>query len=187
MWILGNRCCSSSGPGLRPVAELGNLWPGQAVSISGPYRTMTRPRVLRRVPVLDPGHPQRRERAGDGPELPLLAFHAQLGLTLTIILQLVILWVAIGCALLQADRTQRIMNIAFIVYGVLTAVILIVGVSVAIGHGGSATPFQPWRRTIPNFATGGFLFGTVLLYLVGVEPPFNMGGEFLSVGGAPPG
>jgi amino acid transporter len=34
---------------------------------------------------------------------------------------------------------------------------------------------------IPNFAGAGFLYGTVLLYLVGVETPFNMGAEFLSV------
>ena len=34
---------------------------------------------------------------------------------------------------------------------------------------------------VPDFAAAGFLYGTVLLYLVGVETPFNMGAEFLSV------
>ena len=34
---------------------------------------------------------------------------------------------------------------------------------------------------MPNFVGAGFLYGTVLLYLVGVETPFNMGAEFLSV------
>ena len=44
-----------------------------------------------------------------------------------------------------------------------------------------ATPFDPHDALMPDFAVGGFLFGTVLLYLVGVETPFNMGAEFLSV------
>ena len=34
---------------------------------------------------------------------------------------------------------------------------------------------------MPDFAGAGFLYGTVLLYLVGVETPYNMGAEFLSV------
>ena len=34
---------------------------------------------------------------------------------------------------------------------------------------------------MPNFAGAGFLYGTVLLYLLGVETPYNMGAEFLSV------
>jgi amino acid transporter len=49
-----------------------------------------------------------------------------------------------------------------------------------MGHG-SATPFSMHDALVPNFITGGFLYGTVLLYLVGVETPFNMGAEFLSV------
>ena len=36
-------------------------------------------------------------------------------------------------------------------------------------------------RWFPTSPPAGFLYGTVLLYLVGVETPFNMGAEFLSV------
>ena len=46
---------------------------------------------------------------------------------------------------------------------------------------GSATPFSWQEATVPNFAVAGFLYGTVLLYLLGVETPYNMGAEFLSV------
>ena len=37
------------------------------------------------------------------------------------------------------------------------------------GADGPATEFVPRDALIPNFAVGGFLFGTVLLYLVGVD------------------
>ena len=73
------------------------------------------------------------------------------------------------------------MNVGFGIYVVLCLLIFGVGLSVAIKHGGSATPFTTHEATVPNFAIGGFLFGTVLLYLLGVETPFNMGAEFLSV------
>ena len=46
---------------------------------------------------------------------------------------------------------------------------------------GSGTPFSRARRGAPDFAIAGFLYGTVLLYLLGVETPYDMGAEFLSV------
>ena len=46
---------------------------------------------------------------------------------------------------------------------------------------GSATPFTAHAALVPDFAGAGFLYGTVLLYLLGVETPYNMGAEFLSV------
>ena len=72
------------------------------------------------------------------------------------------------------------MNVVFVVYGVLTAVIFISGVIYAVKNG-SATPFSWHAATVPDFAGAGFLYGTVLLYLLGVETPYNMGAEFLSV------
>jgi amino acid transporter len=110
----------------------------------------------------------------------LLAFHAELGLTLTIILQLVLLWAVIGLALAKLAANQRIMNGVFVVYWALTAVIFISGVVYALSHG-SAQPFDAHAALVPDFAGAGFLYGTVLLYLVGVETPYNMGAEFLSV------
>ena len=113
-------------------------------------------------------------------QLLLLAFHAELGLTVSIVLQLVILWTVVGLALAKLAANQRIMNVTFLVYGVLTLTIFICGVIYAVGHG-SATPFSLHDSLVPDFAGAGFLYGTVLLYLVGVETPFNMGAEFLSV------
>ena len=110
-----------------------------------------------------------------------MAFHAELGLTVSIILQLVILWAVVGLALAKLAANQKIMNTVFVVYGVLTAVIFICGADLRdqqrLGHSRSAAH----DATVPDFAGAGFLYGTVLLYLVGVETPYNMGAEFLSV------
>ena len=73
------------------------------------------------------------------------------------------------------------MNVVFVVYGVLTLTIFICGAASTPSSNGSATPFSWHDATVPNFAVAGFLYGTVLLYLLGVETPYNMGAEFLSV------
>ena len=44
-----------------------------------------------------------------------------------------------------------------------------------------STPFEAHAALVPDFAGNGCLYGTVLLYLLGVETPYNMGAEFLSV------
>jgi len=180
MWILGILLFLL--PAGLAVAELGNLWPGQGGVYIWAYRTMNEPLAffggfLSWIPVILNG--------ASSPavvlQLLLLAFHAEIGLTMSIILQLVILWTVIGLALAKLAANQRIMNITFVVYGVLTAVIFVAGAVFAVRHGGPATEFSLHDTLVPNFAVGGFLFGTVLLYLVGVETPFNMGAEFLSV------
>ncbi|MEP9385137.1 APC family permease [Nocardioides sp. KR10-350] len=164
------------------VAELGNLWPGQGGVYIWAYRTMNENLAfvggfLSWVPVILNG--------ASGPatvlQLLLLAFHASLGTTVSVILQLVILWGVVGMALAKLAASQKVMNAVFIIYGVLTTVIFIAGIIYASRHGGPATPFHGSDLVKPNFAVSGFLFGTVLLYLVGVETPFNMGAEFLSV------
>ena len=101
-------------------------------------------------------------------------------MTLSIILQLVILWTVVGLALAKLAANQRIMNVTFVVYGVLTLTIFVCGVIYAAGNG-SAHAVHAHAAVVPDFAGAGFLYGTVLLYLVGVETPFNMGAEFLSV------
>jgi glutamate:GABA antiporter len=179
MWILG--IITFLVPAALAVAELGNLWPGQGGVYIWAYRTMGEKMsflggYLSWVPVV--------LNTASSPaivlQLLLLAFHAELGLTVSIILQLVILWTVVGLALAKLAANQRIMNVTFVVYGVLTLTIFICGVIYAFGHG-SATPFSLHDSLVPDFAGAGFLYGTVLLYLVGVETPFNMGAEFLSV------
>jgi glutamate:GABA antiporter len=179
MWVLG--ILTFLVPAALTVAELGNLWPGQGGVYIWAYRTMGETMsfvggYLSWVPVI--------LNAASSPaivlSLVLLAFGAELGLTLSIILQLVILWTVIGLALAKLAANQRIMNVTFIVYGVLTLTIFICAVIYA-ARNGSATPFDAHAAVVPDFAAAGFLYGTVLLYLVGVETPFNMGAEFLSV------
>jgi amino acid transporter len=179
MWILG--IVTFLVPAGLAVAELGNLWPGQGGVYIWAFRTMGDKMAflggyLSWVPVV--------LNTASSPAIVLqfllLAFHAELGLTVSIVVQLVILWTVVGLALAKLAANQRIMNVTFVVYGVLTLTIFVCGVMYAAGHG-SATPFSVHDSLVPNFAGAGFLYGTVLLYLVGVETPFNMGAEFLSV------
>jgi amino acid transporter len=179
MWVLG--IVTFLVPAGMAVVELGNLWPGEGGVYIWATRTMGETwgfigGYLSWIPVI--------LNAAGSPaivlQLLLLAFHAELGLTTSIILQLVILWCVIGLALAKLAANQRVMNVSFVIYGVLTAVIFTAGVVYAVRNG-SATPFDWHAATVPDFATAGFLYGTVLLYLLGVETPYNMGAEFLSV------
>ena len=160
---------------------MGNLWPGQGGVYIWAFRTMGDKMAflggyLSWVPVV--------LNTASSPaivlQLLLVAFHAELGLTLSIIIQLVILWTVVGLALAKLAANQKIMNFTFIVYCGLTVTIFVSAVIYVMGHG-SATPFSMHDALVPNFVGAGFLYGTVLLYLVGVETPFNMGAEFLSV------
>lgn len=179
MWVLG--IVTFLVPAALAVAELGNLWPGQGGVYIWAFRTMGDKMAflggyLSWVPVV--------LNTASSPaivlQLLLLAFHAELGLTLSIIIQLVILWTVVGLALAKLAANQKVMNVVFVVYGILTLTIFVSGVSYAIGHG-AGTPFSMHDALVPDFVGAGFLYGTVLLYLVGVETPFNMGAEFLSV------
>ncbi len=179
MWVLG--ILTFLVPAALAVGELGNLWPGQGGVYIWAYRTMGERMsflggYLSWVPVI--------LNAASSPaivlQLLLLAFHTEIGLTASIILQLVILWGVIALALAKLAANQKIMNVVFVVYGVLTLTIFVCGVIYA-ARNGAGTPFNAHDALVPNFAMAGFLYGTVLLYLVGVETPFNMGAEFLSV------
>ncbi|GAA2799556.1 APC family permease [Mycolicibacterium pallens] len=179
MWILG--ILTFLIPAGMAVAELGNLWPGEGGVYIWATRTMGETwgfigGYLSWIPVV--------LNSASSPaiilQFLLLAFHAELGLTLSIILQVALLWAVIGLALAKLAANQRIMNTVFVVYWALTAVIFISGVIYAFRNG-SAQPFTAHAALVPDFAGAGFLYGTVLLYLVGVETPYNMGAEFLSV------
>src|SRR6267154_715123 len=163
------------------VAELGNLWPAQGGVYIWAYRTMNEPLAffggfLSWIPVILNG--------ATGPSVVLsfllLALHVTVGLAVSIILQLLILWLAVVLALRKLAATQRVMNIALVVYLLVAGSVLLVGTLHAVRHG-SATPISSHDLLSLNFGKYGWIFGLVLLYLVGVETPFNMGAEFLSV------
>lgn len=179
MWILGFALFLI--PAGLAVAELGNLWPAQGGVYIWAYRTLNEPLAffggfLSWIPVILNG----ASSPATVMSFALLAFHAQLGLTTSIILQLVILWASVGMALLRLAATQKVMYAVFFMYCAIAAAVLIVGIAHAAAHG-SATPVTVHELITPNFGKYGWIFGLVLLYLVGVETPFNMGAEFLSV------
>ena len=180
MWVLG--ILTFLVPAGMAVVELGNLWPGQGGVYIWATRTMGETwgfigGYLSWVPVV--------LNSASSPAIVLqfllLAFHAELGLDASIILQLVILWAVIGLALAKLAANQRIMNVVFVVYWVLTAVIFISGVRLRVesrfGHSRSArTPHWCPTSPVPVSCTA-----PCCCTCVGVETPYNMGAEFLSV------
>ncbi|MDT4909588.1 MAG: glutamate:GABA antiporter, partial [Pseudonocardiales bacterium] len=112
------------------VAELGNLWPAQGGVYVWAYRTLNEPLAfmggfLSWIPVILNG--------ASGPSVvlafTLFALHAHVGLTVSIILQLLILWLAAGLALRKLVATQRIMKVALVVYGAVAVAVLLVGIA----------------------------------------------------------
>src|SRR4029079_14692093 len=155
MWVLG--ILTFLVPAGMAVVELGNLWPGQGGVYIWAYRTMGETwgfigGYLSWVPVI--------LHAASSPavvlQFLLLAFHTELGLTTSIILQLVILWTVVGLALAKLAANQRIMNVVFVVYGILTLTIFIAGVLFATKNG-SATPVNLHARTARKLPRAGRL------------------------------
>jgi amino acid transporter len=93
---------------------------------------------------------------------------------------LAVLWFSAAIALMRLRMAQNYANLAVIAYGAAIFVIGLAGILFAIGHGGSATatidhasawkPFQGQTWT---------LFGLVILALLGIEVPLNMGVEIV--------
>jgi amino acid transporter len=85
-------------------------------------------------------------------------------------------------AILRFRVTQNIVNTVFVLYGVAIALMLIAGVvHLAGGHPAEVDPgqFSAWAPSKPtgiNFSNWTF-FGLVILALLGVEVPLNMGVE----------
>ena len=85
-------------------------------------------------------------------------------------------------ALLRFRVTQNIVNVVFVLYGVGIALMLLAGiVHLAGGHPAATDPtdFAAWKPSADtgiNFSNWTF-FGLVILALLGVEVPLNMGVE----------
>ncbi|HEX8862784.1 MAG TPA: APC family permease [Actinomycetes bacterium] len=97
---------------------------------------------------------------------------------------LIIAFIALSAvlAILRFRVTQNIVNAVFVLYGVAIALMLIAGVvHLASGHPAEVDPgalsaWSPSRDTGINFSNWTF-FGLVILALLGVEVPLNMGVE----------
>jgi len=92
----------------------------------------------------------------------------------------VLLWACIGFAFGRLRLTQRLANGVFLFYGVLVTGVLVAGIVAAVKAGESAVPFSAGDALTLDFGQFGWIFGLVLLYLLGVETPFNMGAEFVT-------
>jgi amino acid transporter len=85
-------------------------------------------------------------------------------------------------AVLRFRVTQNIVNVVFVLYALAIALMLLAGVvHLAGGHPAATNPadFGAWRPSRPtgvNFTNWTF-FGLVILALLGVEVPLNMGVE----------
>jgi amino acid transporter len=179
MWVLGFIVFLI--PAALAVVELGNLWPAQGGVYIWAYRTMNEPLAffggfLSWIPVILNG--------ATAPAILVaflgLAFDFEPSLTVNILLQLVFLWLAVALALRKLAVTQRVMYVAAGVYAAVSVLVLVVGIAHAARHG-SAVPIHSHDLLTIDFGNYGWVFGLVLLYLLGVETPFNMGAEFLSV------
>jgi amino acid transporter len=179
MWVLGFLLFLV--PAGAAVTELGGLWPSQGGVYVWAHHTMGELAAffggfLSWIPVILAGTLT--------PALSVaflsLAFGWQLSLTANIILQLVLLWGAVGFAFGRLKLTQPIANAVFIFYGVLVVGVLIGGIVASAKAGHSAVPFHLSAAVTLDFGKFGWVFGLVLLYLVGVETPFNMGAEFVT-------
>lgn len=179
MWILGFALFLV--PAAMAVLELSGLWPAQGGVYVWAYHTMSQRWAflggfLSWIPVILAGT---LNPAAIISYLSL-AFGWHLPLTANIVLQLVILWAAVLFALRRLRLTQSIANVVFCFYAVLVVGVLIAGIVTAVRHGGPAVPFHASAAFTVDFPTYGWVFGLVLLYLVGVETPFNMGAEFVA-------
>jgi amino acid transporter len=106
------------------------------------------------------------------------AFNLHLSLTANIVFQLVLLWGCVAFAMRRLTLTQAVARAVFIFYGVVVTGILVAGIIVAIRAGAPAVPWSGHEAFSFSFGKYGWVFGVVLLYLVGVETPYNMGAEF---------
>jgi amino acid transporter len=94
---------------------------------------------------------------------------------------LVVLWFSAFVSLLRLRMTQNYANLAVIFYGGAIFVIGLAGVLWLIGDGHSATGgFGKVSNWLPHNSTWT-LFGLVILALLGIEVPLNMGVEIVDL------
>jgi glutamate:GABA antiporter len=179
MWALGVLLFLV--PAGAAVVELGGLWPSQGGVYVWAHHTMGEVAAffggfLSWIPVILAGT---LTPAGAIAFLSL-TFGWDLSLTTNIVLQLVLLWACVGFAFGRLRLTQTVANAVFVFYGALVVGIFVAGIVAAVKAGDSAVPFSAGDAFTLDFGRYGWVFGLVLLYLLGVETPFNMGAEFVT-------
>jgi glutamate:GABA antiporter len=93
---------------------------------------------------------------------------------------LAVLWFAAGLSLLKLRLTQNYVNLAVVAYGAAIFVIGLAGILWLVGDGHSATAgFGDASAWKPFQGQTWTLFGLIILALLGIEVPLNMGVEIV--------
>ena len=93
---------------------------------------------------------------------------------------LAVLWFSAGMATLRLRMTQNYVNWAVVAYGGAAFVIGLAGVLWLLGSGHAATPDMGDPSAYKPFqGTSWTIFGLVILSLLGIEVPLNMGVEIV--------
>jgi amino acid transporter len=93
---------------------------------------------------------------------------------------LAVLWFSATMSLLRLRITQTYANIAVIVYGAAIFMIGLAGVLWLVGGNDSANSFSGVSNWVPDGSNWTF-FGLVILALLGIEVPLNMGVEIVNL------
>jgi glutamate:GABA antiporter len=94
---------------------------------------------------------------------------------------LAVLWFSAVISMLRLRMTQNYANVAVVFYGAAIFVIGLAGILWLVGDGHSATGgFGTFDNWVPHSGTWT-LFGLVILALLGIEVPLNMGVEIVHI------
>jgi glutamate:GABA antiporter len=91
---------------------------------------------------------------------------------------LAVLWFSAGMSLMRLRLTQHYINLVVVVYGAAIFLIGLAGVLWLAGGGHSANSFSGASNWLPDSSNWTF-FGLVILALLGIEVPLNMGVEIV--------
>ncbi len=94
-------------------------------------------------------------------------------LPVQVLAQIVYVWLLLGVCVLRLRISQSVVNVMFYVSLATAVVALLAGVL----HGHPVTPIDGEIFSL-NLNKYGFLYSAAVLWLLGVEVPFNMGAEF---------
>ena len=169
-------------PSAMAVAELGGVWPAEGGIYVWASKTMPGPVAFfggffSWAPII--------LNAATHPAVILalieLAFPSFApNTTASVLLYLVFMWIPICIALMKLRVSRNAANTVFVYYMAIVALVVGVGIYIAVSHGQPANPVHPHMFTTFNFAIYGSYFGLILLNFLGVEAPFNMGAEVIN-------
>ena len=86
-----------------------------------------------------------------------------------------VIWFSTGLSILRFRVTQNMVNIVFVIYGAAIAAITLAGIAWLLGGHPAANDFSPSAFSL-NSGNATF-YGLVILALLGIEVPLNMGVE----------